>query len=613
MLLLTLLPISWTVIADNQSYKWATDQRVFVVGDIHGDLEELVTLLRAAGIIDENNDWQAQQSHFVSVGDLLDRGPQSRDVMDFFMRLETQADLRGGAVHIVLGNHEQMNLIRDLRYVSDKDYLDYLSDESEALRMLYWQHFELTAHDKGESGEQRNLRDAFNERYPLGYFGHMQAFSSEGKYGAWLLSKPSVLQINDVLYVHGGISEEFPLTDLQTINQQSARVIRTYTELFNRLNWLNVFAEDDPYELRQKKLQEVIELGSIHPAWQDAQDFIAVDNAFDLSENSPFWYRGSALCHPLFEEPILQSALRHYNAERLVIGHTPTVSRTIESRLGGRVINVDTGLHRAYYGGQPMLLSLQKNQTQQFDGQRWSVLKPDQDTYRARYKAHTFEQWEEILRHAEVLSVEALEVNKTLTSRLFMKHDGQSFSAMFYTADDVPRGAKKTHYSDTLSFKYEVAAYRVAKALGIFMVPPTIIKTIDGQTGALQLLIDRSFDEEKRLATGEYPAASCQMSYQVNLMNVFDALIYNTGRNINSVSYNGDWDMWLDSHMSTFRSYSYAPSHLKTLSIAQSPSLKQSIQRLEMTFLTKMLGEFLDKRQIRALVKRRDWLLTRFP
>ena len=47
---------------------------------------------------------------------------ESRKVLDLLMRLESEARAAGGAVHVVLGNHEVMNIAGDLRYVSTEEY-----------------------------------------------------------------------------------------------------------------------------------------------------------------------------------------------------------------------------------------------------------------------------------------------------------------------------------------------------------------------------------------------------------------------------------------------------------------------------------------------------------
>ena len=138
LLLFAFLPLQG-VIASQENYELSTTKKIIVVGDIHGDYQEFQTLILSAGIIDDKLNWQAGDSQLVSVGDLLDRGPDSRKVMDLFMRMEKQAKSAGGAVHIVLGNHEQMNLIRELRYVPTNEYKHYQADESEAVREKYWQ------------------------------------------------------------------------------------------------------------------------------------------------------------------------------------------------------------------------------------------------------------------------------------------------------------------------------------------------------------------------------------------------------------------------------------------------------------------------------------------
>ena len=96
--------------------------RVVAFADVHGAYTELVTLLRETGIVDAQDHWAAGRSHVVSLGDLLDRGADSRKVMDLLMRLQGEAATAGGQLHVVLGNHEAMNLLGDLRYVAPGEY-----------------------------------------------------------------------------------------------------------------------------------------------------------------------------------------------------------------------------------------------------------------------------------------------------------------------------------------------------------------------------------------------------------------------------------------------------------------------------------------------------------
>src|SRR5579862_5908656 len=104
---------------------WKGVGRIVAVGDVHGDLAQFTTVLRSAAVIDADSKWSGGKTHLVQVGDLLDRGPDSRKLIELLMSLEKQAHAAGGAVHCLIGNHEAMNLYGDLRYVSAADYATY--------------------------------------------------------------------------------------------------------------------------------------------------------------------------------------------------------------------------------------------------------------------------------------------------------------------------------------------------------------------------------------------------------------------------------------------------------------------------------------------------------
>ena len=107
----------------------------------------------------------------VSLGDLLDRGADSRKVMDLLMRLQGEAVAAGGPVHVVLGNHEAMNVLGDLRYVDPGEYAAFANEEPAGRR------------DALRSGWMaRNGPDsapAFDAKFPPGFFGHRAAFAPD--------------------------------------------------------------------------------------------------------------------------------------------------------------------------------------------------------------------------------------------------------------------------------------------------------------------------------------------------------------------------------------------------------------------------------------------------
>lgn len=78
-----------------------------------------------AKLTDVNGEWVGGEDILVQVGDILDRGDQSRKVLDLLMNLEEKAKNVGGRVVFLLGNHEVMNLIGDLRFLSKNELSQY--------------------------------------------------------------------------------------------------------------------------------------------------------------------------------------------------------------------------------------------------------------------------------------------------------------------------------------------------------------------------------------------------------------------------------------------------------------------------------------------------------
>jgi len=84
--------------------------KLYAVSDIHGNLNGFVLAAVQAGIIDANLNWIAGDSTLVNLGDGIDRGPQSREVIDLLIKLCRQAKEAGGLVKLLMGNHCAMLL-----------------------------------------------------------------------------------------------------------------------------------------------------------------------------------------------------------------------------------------------------------------------------------------------------------------------------------------------------------------------------------------------------------------------------------------------------------------------------------------------------------------------
>ncbi|MFI7005722.1 metallophosphoesterase [Streptomyces sp. NPDC050145] len=83
---------------------------LYVVGDVHGYLDELIAALRDKGLLDENDNWAAGNARLWFLGDFTDRGPDGIGVIDLVMRLSAEAAAAGGYCKALMGNHELLLL-----------------------------------------------------------------------------------------------------------------------------------------------------------------------------------------------------------------------------------------------------------------------------------------------------------------------------------------------------------------------------------------------------------------------------------------------------------------------------------------------------------------------
>ena len=129
--------------------------RVVAFGDLHGSYDKLLRLLQGASLVDSDLRWTAGSDHLVVAGDFLDRGVGDRPMMDLLLRLQHESEKAGGRVHVLLGNHEVMNLVRDTRKVNPEAYRDFAAEETPAERQAAWAGFaraRLPTHEMGELG-----------------------------------------------------------------------------------------------------------------------------------------------------------------------------------------------------------------------------------------------------------------------------------------------------------------------------------------------------------------------------------------------------------------------------------------------------------------------------
>ena len=315
----------------------AAAKRVVAVADIHGDLDALVAILQRAQVLDAAGKWAGGATTLVQLGDMIDRGPKSRAVLDLLMTLQKDARRTDGRVVIVLGNHETMNMYGDLRYVTPDDYASYADKDSEKRRASAYQAYvEISGKTPAQS------RDEWMAAHPLGYIEQREAFGPDGKYGRWLRSLPAVVKVDDTAFMHGGISDEISTWSIGKINERVASEIKAFDDV-------RQFLVSRKLALPFSTLQEVVAGAGIaaQRKVEEVYPIVTIDKWLTISETGPLWSRDLAKLPDPEAQPLVTRALDAMGVQRIVLGHTPEPGEIVQ-RFGDQLYLIDTGMLRGY-------------------------------------------------------------------------------------------------------------------------------------------------------------------------------------------------------------------------------------------------------------------------
>jgi hypothetical protein len=281
---------------------WDHVARVAVFGDLHGDYAKFHDMLSEAGLIDGRDNWSGGATHLVQVGDVPDRAPDTRRIVDLLMRLEPQARRAGGYVHALIGDHESMNMEGDLRYTTAGEFAAFADRDSPRIRDRYYVLVvaALKAHPPADGVPvfDAAYRAKFDADHPLGWVEHQAAWSTQGVYGRWVLTHDTLIRIDDTLYLHGGLGPEYAGFDVDVMNKAVVAALRHQPE-----------KPGGPHDI----------------LW---------------NEQGPLWYRGLAKNPEASEDANVAAILAHDHVRHIVIGHTKQYTM-INSRFDGAVILTD--------------------------------------------------------------------------------------------------------------------------------------------------------------------------------------------------------------------------------------------------------------------------------
>ena len=309
--------------------------RIVAIGDLHGDHDAWMAIARGAGIVDATGHWAGGNSILVQLGDVVDRGGDSRAILRDLIRLEKEASHRGGRVVALIGNHEAMNMTGDLRYVDPGEYAAFVDKGSERRRREYYeanrQTIEAAAKARNASESPAAIRDAWLKQVPLGAIEHAAAWRPSGEIGRWILSHNAVARIGGSLFVHGGISATYATQTIDQINQQVTAALKAQ--------------EQSPTSIINDEQGPLWYRGLV----TRAPSGDAPSGAASPAAASP------AVARPTIDQEV-DLVLRAYDVKRIVVAHTPSLKGIIGG-VGGRLWRIDSGNAR-YYGGPPSYLEI---------------------------------------------------------------------------------------------------------------------------------------------------------------------------------------------------------------------------------------------------------------
>jgi hypothetical protein len=235
-----------------------------VITDIHGEYNIYIDLLKAAGIIDRNLNWKFGKGHLVVLGDIFDRGSMVNEVLWHLFGLEKQAEKAGGMVHVLLGNHEFLVLRKDLSFINEK----YKEDEA------------------------------------ISKIRYFDLYSENSVLGKWLRSKPVMITIDNIIFVHAGVS-----TEMIQRNLSIGQINRKFSNDILGKNLKQVNSDEELFFLNES--------------------------------NGPLWYRGYFV-DTTFCESRIDSVLEFYCKDHIVVGHT--INNGINSLFNNKILGVDIGI-----------------------------------------------------------------------------------------------------------------------------------------------------------------------------------------------------------------------------------------------------------------------------
>jgi hypothetical protein len=219
----------------------------------------------------------------------------------------------------------------------------------------------------------------------------------------------------------------------------------------------------------------------------------------------------------------------------------------------------------------------------------------------------------EFLRTADVKSEKHLSGGVTFPTKLLLEKDGIHADAIFRDVNEEKSaptfggGRNDLYFRD--SYIFEPPAYELSRLLGLDNVPPATLRKLHATNGSVQIWVENAMTELTRIKDKIKPPDEVRWNKQLQEMNVFDALVYNTDRNRGNILITPDWKLWMIDHTRAFRRN---PSLQNAAALNQCErGLYQRLKALDEALVRERLKPYLSTFEIDALLTRRKLILER--
>jgi len=223
------------------------------------------------------------------------------------------------------------------------------------------------------------------------------------------------------------------------------------------------------------------------------------------------------------------------------------------------------------------------------------------------------------LKDAKVIRTRTTSKGVTAPKRLTLSDGNIEHDAVFQAIDEhkmvmtLGGGGRQstTELNFVDSYKYNIAAYEVARLLGLdYMMPVYVERKWGGLTGSISWFVPTLMDESDRLKKKIQPPNPTDWNQQMYRMRAFSSLVRDTDRNLTNVLVTHQWKVMMIDFSRAFR-LQLELLHQKDLAKIDR-SLLAKMESLTRESVNEATKDYLTAAELDAMMKRRDLLVAHF-